>query len=356
MTKRKKAKANATRQSKLEGNKEGMDGRRPRGKKGKKRVEGTHQHHHFAASNGGRKKTKGGKTGNLQSFDDDDFRTKLQQQGHTINEMIADGNCLFRSLSDQLYNDRGNRHDVVRQEVCNYLDENEDEFSVFLIFEDEEDVQEFDKYVGKMREDGEWGGNVELVAAARLYSRSFTIFSPSGAFSIESGNEEESGDNIMLSYHDNGHYNSIIGSEGIKPIKMYEDIEEASSGVGKRRESKSNIAKKKRRAENLAGTEAMKSSNDSFTGEEVGDKRDEHIRSNIEIGGNGSKALRRNDPCPCGSGLRYKKCCLAIEKSRARSARWKEKNGESEDATRICDGDESDWEHEMEGHFRILKI
>jgi uncharacterized protein len=28
-----------------------------------------------------------------------------------------------------------------------------------------------------------------------------------------------------------------------------------------------------------------------------------------QIGGNSSKKPGRNDPCPCGSGLKYKKCC-----------------------------------------------
>ena len=87
--------------------------------------------------------------------------------------MHADGNCLFRSLSDQLFNDYGNQHDTVRAEVCDFLEEHEDEFAVFLILDDDEDDEEdaadFESYIKGMREDGEWGGNLELVAAARLY-------------------------------------------------------------------------------------------------------------------------------------------------------------------------------------------
>ena len=51
--------------------------------------------------------------------------------------MSADGNCLFRSLSDQLYYDYGNRHDEVRSEVCDYLEVHEDEFSIFLVLDEE---------------------------------------------------------------------------------------------------------------------------------------------------------------------------------------------------------------------------
>ena len=97
----------------------------------------------------------------------------VSKDGLSIVDMNADGNCLFRSLSDQLYGDYGNRHDEVRSDVCDFLQDNEEEFKFFLVFEDdteeEEDAKDFESYVSNMREDGEWGGNVELVAAARLY-------------------------------------------------------------------------------------------------------------------------------------------------------------------------------------------
>ena len=86
--------------------------------------------------------------------------------------MAADGNCLFRSLSDQLYWDYGNNHENVRSEVCDFLALSKEDFKFFLVLdenEDDEDAADFESYVSKMRTPGEWGGNVELVAAARLY-------------------------------------------------------------------------------------------------------------------------------------------------------------------------------------------
>lgn len=92
--------------------------------------------------------------------------------------MSADGNCLFRSISDQLYYDYGNDHAQVRSDVCDYLEAHEEEFKLFLVLEDEDDdgdnnddpdAQNFQSYVENMRQDGEWGGNLELVVAARLY-------------------------------------------------------------------------------------------------------------------------------------------------------------------------------------------
>jgi hypothetical protein len=36
----------------------------------------------------------------------------------------------------------------------------------------------------------------------------------------------------------------------------------------------------------------------------------------------------RNEPCPCGSGLKYKKCCLRADQSKAREALLAEKASE----------------------------
>lgn len=89
-----------------------------------------------------------------------------------ITDMAADGNCLFRSLSDQIYWDYGNKHEEVRSDVCDFLALHKDEFSVFLVLdenEEDEDAADFESYVSNMRTLGEWGGNLEIVAAARLY-------------------------------------------------------------------------------------------------------------------------------------------------------------------------------------------
>ena len=105
--------------------------------------------------------------------DDNQFRKSLEADGrYTIVEMQADGNCLFRALSDQLFHDYGNKHADIRSAVCSFIDKHEDEFSVFLVLdenEEDEDAKDFETYVSNMRQDGEWGGNLELVAAARLF-------------------------------------------------------------------------------------------------------------------------------------------------------------------------------------------
>ena len=38
------------------------------------------------------------------------------------------------------------------------------------------------------------------------------------------------------------------------------------------------------------------------------------------------KKIRRNDPCPCGSGEKYKKCCL-LQKTSDQSFSWADNDG-----------------------------
>ena len=96
--------------------------------------------------------------------------TTFQDGKRTIVNIEADGNCLFGSLSDQMYYDFGNSHSEIRHDVCNFIEAMEDEFACFLVLDDDdEDATDFDSYVQSMREEGQWGGNLELVAAARLY-------------------------------------------------------------------------------------------------------------------------------------------------------------------------------------------
>ena len=114
---------------------------------------------------------------NYDSYDDyNKLKKTLEADGLEIIDMDPDGNCLFRSLSDQLFGDYGKSHYIVRSSVCDFMEQNEDDFRLFLVFEDEnddgqdeEDARDFEHYIGNMRRDGEWGGNLEVVAAARLF-------------------------------------------------------------------------------------------------------------------------------------------------------------------------------------------
>jgi len=89
--------------------------------------------------------------------------------GCRVKEMLADGNCLFYSLSDQLFGDPWH-HAELRAGCVAYMLANSDDFAPFM-----EDDEPFEEYCLKMQQDGEWGGNQELCATARLHSVSITI-------------------------------------------------------------------------------------------------------------------------------------------------------------------------------------
>ena len=93
-----------------------------------------------------------------------EFRRQIEANGYGIREMNADGNCMFRSLSDQLYCDFGLRYfSDVREEVVQYLEDHEDEFKFFVVDddgnEDDDFSASFQDYLNRMRIDGEWAGN-----------------------------------------------------------------------------------------------------------------------------------------------------------------------------------------------------
>jgi len=257
-----------------------------------------------------RKKSKAAKNGFKElNGNDDAFRQQITSGSRTIHEMEADGNCLFRSLSDQIHYDHGERHEIVRSEICDYLEKNEDFFKGFVVLDDDDDntadsdevdVSSFEDYVKCMREDGEWGGNPELVCAARLYRHNITVFTAQQAFSIDCGSEKTKGPDLMLSYHDNDHYNSV---HNIQPDS--ENDLEASS------------------------------------------------RCNGDMPVDQSKP-KRNEPCYCGSGKKFKNCCLNGQRPKLdRKVKNKHKRG---DASTNDSTKKQSQVNVLEGDFKVLKI
>lgn len=107
-----------------------------------------------------------------ESEDDARLQKSLSEHGLEVIEMSSDGNCLFRALSDQLYGDYGNKHATVRSDISDFMEQNKEDFQEFLEFEDKVDDDQqkvFEHYIEQIREGGEWGGNHEIAAAARLY-------------------------------------------------------------------------------------------------------------------------------------------------------------------------------------------
>ena len=247
-----------------------------------------------------------------QTGDDDDmFRESLVNQGNTIKDMDSDGNCLFRSISDQLYHDNGAKHDIVRHDVCEFLSSNKEEFAFFLLMDDDdEDVLDIDEYIEKMRDDGEWGGNVEVVVASRVYKRNIVVFSfeyANGALSIVCEEKEDCSSDLLLSYHGESHYNSVHPIGGPKTIQLIKPLQK----------------KKENEPKDTTTTKVESKSR--------------------------NRPLARGSSCPCGSGLKYKKCCMASEKSKKRIAKHMKNNDANND-------DEIKKEDAFIGDFKVLTI
>ncbi|RCH89408.1 hypothetical protein CU098_009381, partial [Rhizopus stolonifer] len=151
--------------------------------------------------------------------DPEDLDGQLRELGLCTKNITGDGNCLFRSLSDQYYGHDGN-HKAIRQEVCQYLRENEETYKFFV-----EDDQSFEHHVDCMSRDATFGGNMELVAFAKFKKVDIKVYQP-GLIQryIVNGVDEEEQDLstaeedpkqvLHIAYHSWEHYSSVRNING----------------------------------------------------------------------------------------------------------------------------------------------
>ena len=134
--------------------------------------------------------------------EDEKFKKHLETLGYFIREVGGDGNCLFRSVCEQIEGNENNYKEY-RERCIDYMKENKDEFAPFI----EDDVP-FDKYIEKMSQNGEWGGNLEIYALSKLLEANFYIYIHEHPMYVVK-NFEKPKRNVMLTYHDGKHYNSL---------------------------------------------------------------------------------------------------------------------------------------------------
>ncbi|KAF9281242.1 hypothetical protein BGZ68_006758 [Mortierella alpina] len=116
--------------------------------------------------------------------DEDDFygmrelKHQLAGMNLQLKDTMGDGNCLFRACADQ-FTGSEREHAALRAEVCRYIEDHEEHFKSFL---DNETVQ---AHVAQMRKNGTYGGNIELVAFARMKRVDIKVYQPGYIFVIE---------------------------------------------------------------------------------------------------------------------------------------------------------------------------
>ena len=133
---------------------------------------------------------------------EEEFIEELKKLGYYIKEVDSDGNCLFRSVSDQLENHEYN-FDNYRQKTVDYMRDNIDYFKNFI-----EDDQTVEEYIDNMSQNKEWGGNLEIYALSMALHVNFYIYIYKQPIYVVK-NWDDPKQNIMLTYHDGLHYNSL---------------------------------------------------------------------------------------------------------------------------------------------------
>lgn len=87
----------------------------------------------------------------FDTTEEKEFRSVLETLRLVVKFVDGDGNCMFRSLADQLEGNQDSHHKY-RAATTNYIVENMEYFKLFI-----EDDEPFEDYVSRMRQHGEWG-------------------------------------------------------------------------------------------------------------------------------------------------------------------------------------------------------
>jgi OTU domain-containing protein 3 len=131
------------------------------------------------------------------------YTAQVARLGLFIRDMKGDGNCMFRSVADQLYSQE-HRHAEVRGALCDFVEAHRQDFEPFV-----EDDEDFDVYLARMRGDAEWGGNFELAAVVRCFGVHVIVHQLAAPRYQLTNHERSSSRTIHVSYHDGEHYNSV---------------------------------------------------------------------------------------------------------------------------------------------------
>lgn len=224
-----------------------------------------------------------------------------------VHEVAADGNCLFRSLHDQLlalgdeFTTSVPSHVELRRQIVGFIERNGAFYSLFM--EDDEDIG---AYVESMGEDETWGGHVEIHACVRLFGVNVRIFQDhSPAWSVKEWPDDTN--MLYVSYHDGNHYNSVrVKASGV-PASFGSGVPVVVQGdgeVGDGKEERKGEEKEEGKGEEGRGACDV---NGEDNGEDNGDNNGEQEHDC-------QSARTTKGQCPCGSGKKYRKCCRKRER------------------------------------------
>ena len=150
------------------------------------------------------------------------MREAYSAKGLIEHEIRSDGHCLYAAVADQINNAGINSrpmfnvglpvsdkpgYQAIRQVAAAYIDQNSDEFVPFL-------EEPLGQYLQKIRETGEWGGHLEILAISKAYDTNINILHGDGHIDTIGSSSNEEKDPLWLAYyrHSHGlgeHYNSL---------------------------------------------------------------------------------------------------------------------------------------------------
>ncbi|CBN74632.1 OTU-like cysteine protease family protein [Ectocarpus siliculosus] len=97
------------------------------------------------------------------------FREAMRRTGLSVVDVEPDGNCLFRSVSHQIYGD-ADRHYPVRKACVEHMYRHRARFGVFV-------AEDFRDYLFRIRQPGVWGDDLEIRALEEMFDRPIEIYS-----------------------------------------------------------------------------------------------------------------------------------------------------------------------------------
>lgn len=167
---------------------------------------------------------------NPRELEKQSFEPLLKSKNLSLHEIRADGHCLYAAVADQLRTHEpplsltplirptiappgdAPAYKTVRYAAAGWIEAHSEDFEAFM-----EDALPL--HVQRIRETGEWGGHVELIALARSYGVRICVLHGDGRVDrIENeegeGKDKEGREEIWLGYyrHSHGlgeHYNSL---------------------------------------------------------------------------------------------------------------------------------------------------
>ena len=165
---------------------------------------------------------------NLREKERESMRQAYETKSLVEREIRSDGHCLYAAVADQLLDSNvelssssiSNSNDIskeisregyktTRDVAANYIQQHADDFLPFL-------EEPLESYVRTVRETGEWGGHVEILALAKAYKVNINVLQANGRTESVNGSSESevSSTTLWLAYyhHNYGlgeHYNSL---------------------------------------------------------------------------------------------------------------------------------------------------